>query len=103
MEKEKEYVPFGEEWKNELMKLSKIHIISLYRMVCMERDELLYSINLPSKSNDEVIRRTAIEFIKDTDEKTALLILCDRCKQVFEMLDDEQYESMFDEWKEGTK
>ena len=48
---------------------------------------------------DEQSRETAIEFMKDTDEKTALLILCDRCKRVFEMLNDEQYESMFDEWK----
>ena len=46
----------------------------------------------------EVSREVAIEFIKDIDEKSYLLILCDRCKPAFEMLDNEQYESMFDEW-----
>lgn len=34
------YEPFGEEWKNELMKLPKIMIINLYRNVCLEMDEL---------------------------------------------------------------
>jgi hypothetical protein len=33
------YIPYGEEWKNELMHLSKVHIISLYRMVCMALKE----------------------------------------------------------------
>ena len=35
----KEYEPYGEEWKDELMKLPKIHIISLYRAVCLELQE----------------------------------------------------------------
>jgi hypothetical protein len=34
------YIPFGEEWKNELMKLPKIMIINMYRNVCLEMDEL---------------------------------------------------------------
>jgi hypothetical protein len=36
---EENYIPYGEEWKNELMKLSKVHIISLYRMVCLALKE----------------------------------------------------------------
>ena len=52
---------------------------------------------------DEVNRKTSIEFIKDIDEKSSLMILCDRCKPAFDMLDDEQYESMFDEWKGEAK
>ena len=34
------YQPFGEEWKNELMKLPKIIIINMYRNVCLEKQEL---------------------------------------------------------------
>jgi hypothetical protein len=34
------YIPFGEEWKDELMKLPKIMIINMYRNVCLELDEL---------------------------------------------------------------
>jgi len=39
------YEPFGEEWKNELMKLPKIMIINMYRNSCLELEELnaLYS------------------------------------------------------------
>jgi len=37
---EEKYQPYGEEWKNELMKLPKIMIINLYRNVCLEKDEL---------------------------------------------------------------
>ena len=47
-EKQAEYIPYGEEWKDELMKLSKLHIISLYRMVCLalkEDEEKLKSIS----------------------------------------------------------
>jgi hypothetical protein len=33
------YIPYGEQWKNELMKLPKVHIISLYRMVCLAMKE----------------------------------------------------------------
>ena len=42
------YVPYGEEWKNELMKLSKIHIISMYRSTSMALQEMKYSNGLPS-------------------------------------------------------
>ena len=34
------YKPFGEEWKNELMKLPKIMIINMYRNTCLELGEL---------------------------------------------------------------
>ena len=37
---EKHYEPFGEEWKDELMKLPKIMIINMYRNVCLEKQEL---------------------------------------------------------------
>lgn len=42
------YIPYGEEWKNELMKLPKKFIINMLRNKCLENDELEYSINLPS-------------------------------------------------------
>jgi len=38
--KEYKYIPYGEEWKKELMKLSKIHLIALYRKRCLEYNEL---------------------------------------------------------------
>jgi hypothetical protein len=38
--KDKEYISYGEEWKDELMKLPKIMIINMYRNVCLEKDEL---------------------------------------------------------------
>ena len=34
------YQPFGEEWKNELMKLPKNMIINMYRNSCLELQEL---------------------------------------------------------------
>jgi hypothetical protein len=42
---DKDYIPYGEEWKDELMKLPKIMIINMYRNVCLELEELnqLYS------------------------------------------------------------
>lgn len=42
---DEDYEPFGEEWKDELMKLPKIMIINMYRNVCLELEELhkLYS------------------------------------------------------------
>ena len=47
MKTEKEYVPYGEEWKDELMKLPKVFIINMLRNKCLECNELEYSINLP--------------------------------------------------------
>jgi hypothetical protein len=37
--KKEEYVPYGEEWKNELMNLPKVHIIALYRAACLALHE----------------------------------------------------------------
>ena len=34
-----EYVPYGEEWKNELMKMPKVVIINMYRNACLELEE----------------------------------------------------------------
>jgi hypothetical protein len=39
MKTEEEYTPYGEEWKNELMKMPKIMIINMYRNVCLELEE----------------------------------------------------------------
>jgi len=39
----KEYIPFGEEWKDELMKVSKQHIISLYRSACLSLEEFRHA------------------------------------------------------------
>ena len=33
------YIPFGEEWKAELMKMKKIHIIAMYRSLCLTLQE----------------------------------------------------------------
>ena len=38
--KDEDYMPYGEEWKDELMKLTKIHIIALYRKRCLAYNEL---------------------------------------------------------------
>lgn len=38
--KSENYEPFGEEWKNELMKLPKIMVINMYRNMCLEYEEL---------------------------------------------------------------
>ena len=35
-----EYVPFGEEWKKELMKIPKRFIIDLYRKGCIKNQQL---------------------------------------------------------------
>ena len=36
---DKEFVPFGEEWEAEVMKLPKKVIIGLYRNVCLENNK----------------------------------------------------------------
>jgi len=40
---EEDYVPYGEEWKDELMKLPKIQIIAFYRTACLAIQELKQS------------------------------------------------------------
>ena len=35
----KDYEPYGKEWEAEIMKLSKLEIIDLYRIVCIKRLE----------------------------------------------------------------
>jgi len=40
MKTAEEYQPFGEEWKNELMKMPKIQIIALYRQLALAHQEL---------------------------------------------------------------
>ena len=44
MKTEEEYQPFGEEWKNELMKMPKIQIIALYRQLALEYQEYKYKV-----------------------------------------------------------
>lgn len=37
---QKEYIPFGEEWKKHLMKMSKETIIGMFRNTCIEKIQL---------------------------------------------------------------
>jgi hypothetical protein len=55
------YIPYGEEWKNELMKLSKVHIISLYRMVCLACKEFESELALFKKKLVESIESPEAE------------------------------------------
>ena len=36
--KEKEYVPFGDEWKAEMMKMKKADLIDMYKKAMIERE-----------------------------------------------------------------
>ena len=56
---DKEFVPFGEEWEAEVMKLPKKVIIGLYRNVCLENNK-----NIPLDA--EV--KPACETLKIIDE-----------------------------------
>lgn len=38
--KDKEYIPFGEEWEKSVMRLSKASIVKMYRLVCIEKLKL---------------------------------------------------------------
>lgn len=40
MEKEQEYIPFGEEWEKSVMRMSKATIVKMYRKVCIEKLQL---------------------------------------------------------------
>ena len=44
--KDENYVPYGEEWKDELMKYPKIFIIGLLRQACLERDEAIDMVEI---------------------------------------------------------
>jgi len=51
-----EYVPFGEEWKNELMKLPKIQIIAFLRAARLEIEESKeYSNQQAQERYDEAV------------------------------------------------
>jgi hypothetical protein len=54
-----EYTPFGEKWKNELMKLPKISIIALYRSLCLKVQE---SDQIPPEITDEDIEIQLTDF-----------------------------------------
>ena len=43
------YIPYGEQWRDELRKLTKEHIISLYRMVCLSMKEAEAEIKILKK------------------------------------------------------
>ena len=47
---DKEFVPFGEEWEAEVMKLPKKVIIGLYRNVCLENNK---NIPLDAEVSDD--------------------------------------------------
>lgn len=40
MKKKLVYIPYGEEWENHLMKMTKKDIIQMLRRVCKRRDEI---------------------------------------------------------------
>jgi hypothetical protein len=40
MEKEQEYIPFGDEWEKSVMRMSKATIVKMYRKVCIEKLQL---------------------------------------------------------------
>lgn len=37
---DEDYIPFGEEWKKAMMKMSKATIVKMYRKVCIEKLQL---------------------------------------------------------------
>lgn len=42
------YVPFGEEWEKEMMKLPKKFIVEMYRKVCMEKQQAKEMVKTPN-------------------------------------------------------
>jgi hypothetical protein len=59
MKKEENYVPFGSEWKKELMKTSKSFMVDFIRKLLIKQQELEAKIlsaskNSPSSANNDV-------------------------------------------------
>lgn len=65
-QKKEEYIPFGEKWKNELMKLPKIGIIALYRSLCLKEQER------ESHPNSEAVIEKYKELTKALSDQDAL-------------------------------
>lgn len=62
----KNFQPFGEKWKDELMKLPKIMIINMFRNVCLEMDELkqMYTQAVDAAGSQEQRAREAEKEIR---------------------------------------
>ncbi|GAF80400.1 unnamed protein product, partial [marine sediment metagenome] len=43
--KYEEYKPFGNEWRSEVMKMSKDELVTLYKKVCIENQKILNVVN----------------------------------------------------------
>ena len=52
----KEYIPFGEEWKNELMNMPKISIIALYRQLALTHIKMMSSQAIPTEHESQAMR-----------------------------------------------
>ena len=69
--KDEDYEPFGEEWKNHLMKLPKIVIINMFRNVCFEKQELeeMYSQAVDTAGAQEQRAREAERECRNFDKR----------------------------------
>ena len=55
MKNEKEYVPFGEEWKNEVKKLDKNTLITMWRKSLLELRDLKFNNERDIKDYNEQV------------------------------------------------
>ena len=77
------YIPFGEEWKDELMKMKKIHIIAMYRSLCLTLPE--------QPTNEQWIS------VKDRLPENETTIICYDGKTIFPgTYDDTTYLKWYD-------
>ena len=52
--KAENYIPYGEEWKTELMKMTKKDLIAIYKMSCVKNKELIDKNNQLIKDSMQV-------------------------------------------------
>ena len=54
-DKKEEYEPFGEEWKKELMKMTKPNLIEMFKKVCQDQAQLDRIITEIAKKHPEYL------------------------------------------------
>ena len=90
MKTEGEYIPFGEEWKNELMKLPKIQIIAFLRAARLELDERAsQSKQITEDDIQNIIFQTEEDMVAEDEDVTIMEVIRAQSKAVFGLLKEQ--------------
>jgi hypothetical protein len=83
---EKEYVPFGEEWKKSVMRLPKKDIMELFRCVAIEKQGLMRKIELLKRKETGSTVDICVcgtESHREITPRGDGLIYCSKCKKPY--------------------